>query len=409
MQFVNIVKPTHICNLDCTYCYNDDVRDPVMRAGTLHRTIEQTFAYVRATPSMRGAEFIWHGGEPTVAGLPFFEQVVALQRELADGIGWQNSLQTNGVLLDDRWIDFLVREQFSLSISLDGPAHINDRYRVTHRGGGSFERVFKAVERAREAGLPFGVCMVLSEATAPHVDEIYDFFSSHGLPFNVIPMTRSGAARDRFDDIGLDADGYARAWTRMYDRWLDSGDEGGYVYVQDFALKTRAIASGKAADCIGLSNCSHFNVSTDPVGDVYPCASLSGNSAMCYGNLTTHSLAELLDTPLARALKHRAVDPQCAQCKWQHVCHGGCAARAYKFHGDPHQRDRYCPGLFQIYEHIERRLRERGLPTGLRHPLHMSDGIDHATYGALAGPMPAPGSKPHRVIPVRTLAANNGR
>lgn len=402
MQFVNIVKPTHICNLDCTYCYNDDVRDPVMRAETLRRTVEQTFAYVRGHGSMSAAEFIWHGGEPTVAGLPFFETAVTLQRELSDGVPYQNSIQTNGVLLDDRWISFLAREQFSLSISLDGPEHINDRYRVTHRGGGSFARVFKAVERAREAGLPFGVCMVLSRATAPHVDEIYDFFSQHQLPFNVIPMTRSGAARERFEDIGLDADEYAQAWTRMYDRWLASGDGGHYVYVQDFALKTRAIASGKAADCIGLANCSHFNVSTDPVGDVYPCASLSGNAAMCYGNLNALSLAELLDTPLARSLKHRAVDPQCAQCKWQHVCHGGCASRAYKFHGDADQRDRYCPGLFQIYEHIDRRLRERKVPSGLRHPQHMSDGIDDETYRSLAGPLPPAQSRTsHRVIPLR--------
>jgi uncharacterized protein len=148
-----------------------------------------------------------------------------------------------------------------------------------------------------------------------------------------------------------------------------------------------------------MANCTHFNISTDPVGDVYPCASLSGNAGACYGNLNEASLEELLASAVASQFKSRAVDPQCAQCKWQHVCHGGCVSRAYKFHGDIHRRDYYCPSLFRIYEHIERRLREQGIAPAARHPLHMSDGIDEASYRSLKS-VHQPAQSSRRYIPI---------
>jgi uncharacterized protein len=351
-----------------------------MREETLSRTIGQTFQYVREHRVLHEVDFIWHGGEPTVAGVPFFEKVIGLQQEFACGVKYRNSLQTNGVLINDRWISFLKNNGFGVSVSIDGPQAINDKHRVTYNGQGSFQKVFQAITRLKQAGIPFGACMVLSKATAAHAEEIFAFFATQRLPFNIIPMTRSGAARYRFDQIGLDANEYADAWIPMFDAWFAAGKTADYVYVQDFVLKTRAIAAGRAMDCIGMSNCALFNISTDPVGDVYPCASLSGNSEACYGNINAFTLAELLASRTATEFKTRRVDPQCASCKWQHVCHGGCMSRAKKFGGDINQRDYYCPSLYRIYEHIAQRLIETGIPIPGKHPLHVSDGLDHVTY-----------------------------
>jgi len=357
MNFTNVIKPTHLCNLDCKYCYNDDVRDPVMRTETLDRTIEQTFSYVREHTPDRVVNFIWHGGEPTIAKREFFEYAYNLEKRYAGDLRYTNSLQTNGTLLDDRWLDFLKAAGFEVSISIDGPLDINDRLRINRRGQGSFERVMKAIRLVQEAGLPLGVCVVISRSNAREVDRIYDFLSGNKLPFNIIPLNRSGSARTNYPELGLDADEYADAWVKMYDRWFDASED--YVLCTDFVVKTRAIAAGRPADCIGLARCADSNIATDPVGDVYPCATLSGASDTRYGNLLEFSLAELMSGPVAQSYRNRKVDPQCASCKWQHVCHGGCPARSYKFFGNHHSRDYYCPALFRIYEHIAEKLRRR--------------------------------------------------
>lgn len=357
MNFTNVIKPTHLCNLACKYCYNDDVRDPVMRDEVLHRTVEQTFAYVRRFEQDRVVSFVWHGGEPLVAKRAFYEKALEYQARYADGVRCENSVQTNGTLINDSWLEFFQLADFSVSISIDGPSDLHDSNRVDHRGRGSYRKVIDAIHKVKAAGIPFGACVVISRTNKDRAGEIYDLMAEYQLPFNIIPLNRSGAARDNYGDVGLGADEYAEAWIEMYDRWFDASQD--YVYCSDFVYKTRAILSGRPADCVALEQCSSSNISVDPVGDVYPCASLSGHADTRYGNILEHSLEELLNTDTALSYRTRRTDPQCSRCKWQHVCHGGCQARAYKFFHDNHQRDYYCPSLFRIYEHIAHRLSEK--------------------------------------------------
>lgn len=385
LAFSNVIKPTHICNLACSYCYNDDLREPIMREGTLLRTIEQTFEYVRSKKALSQAQFIWHGGEPMAVGLAFFERAVAMQRELCGDVKYANAIQTNGVLINDRWIDFFLKNRFSVGISLDGPRHVHDAHRLTHQGKGSFDAVLKKVRMAKEAGLPVGGCLVLSKASLAHLDEIFDVFVSEGLPLEIIPMSRSGAARDTFDDLGLGPDDYGKAWIQIYDRWLALPQER-YIPVQDFLERTRAVYYGVPTSCHTAASCSISNISTDPLGDVFPCSSLSGTGELSYGNICEASLSDLLSSKVAAEVKNSEMDPHCTTCKWQHTCHGGCTARSYKFHGTVHVRDYYCSSLYAIFEHIEKRMNERGVARGARHPWHLTEGLEPGDIAELQTP-----------------------
>jgi uncharacterized protein len=376
--FTNVIKPTHICNLACTYCYNDDVRDPIMRDETLDRVVSQTFDFAERSVPDRVVNFIWHGGEPMVPGLRFYRKVVSLQKRYGRNIPFSNSIQTNGILVDENWIDFFKKHKFKVSISIDGPKALHDRYRVDARRRGSFDRVFRAIEKVQCAGIPLGVCVVISRANVDQVSEIYEFLASRQLPFNIIPLNRSGGGREHFDDVGLAAEEYAPAWIEMFDRWFDADED--YVYCSDFIFKTRAILAGRPADCIGLANCADTNISVDPVGDVFPCATLSGHDDTLYGNLVTEDLQSIMTRSPAIRFRHREVDEQCSTCKWQHVCHGGCPGRSYKFHGDFDKRDYYCPSLYAIYEHIESRVSECSLAAASPHPSHTGE-LPENRYG----------------------------
>lgn len=355
MNFTNVIKPTHICNLSCKYCYNEDARAPMMSHETLRRVVRETCTYV-VEEGLPGVDFIWHGGEPMVAGIDFYRVALEEQRPFSGRMNISNTMQTNGTLIDEEWIRFFVDTQFRVSMSLDGTRDLNDRTRVDRGGGGSFDRIMRGIGLVREAGLALGVAIVLSRSNREHVDEIFDFLVQQKLPFNVIPLTRSGDALSNFEDLGLLPDEYADPWIRLYDRWFDASRDA-YVYGSDFGFKTKAILSGRPADCIGSKNCSEHNVSTDPEGYVYPCATMSSDPDWVYGNLTSSTMREILASAPAMEARTRKQDPHCDTCKWQHVCHGGCVSRANKFFGDIHTRDYYCPSLYRMYEHVESRLR----------------------------------------------------
>lgn len=360
MVFTNVVKPTHVCNLDCVYCYNEDERKPRMSAALAARVVDETISFAASERPDCEVDFIWHGGEPLVVGKEFYRDVVATQsRCLAKfpNTRVENTVQTNGTLIDEEWVDLFAENNFRVSISIDGPKEINDRTRISKNKSGSFDRILAGIEHLRRKAIPFGVCVVLSKRNIEDVDLIYDFLAKNRLPFNVIPLNRSGAGLSNYVDVGLDELEYAEPWIRLFDRWFYAASDD-YVFASDFVHKSRAILSGEPSDCIGQENCSRYHVSTDPEGRVYPCATLSADSDWCYGNLGDQSMAELLSSDVAvRALRRRE-DPHCTRCKWRHVCHGGCMSRAVKFFGTHDSRDFYCGSLYRIYEHVAARLRE---------------------------------------------------
>ena len=132
--FTTMIKPVgSACNLDCDYCYylgKADLyggRQPKMSDELLERYISQ---YIEAV-QVPVVTFCWHGGEPLLAGLDFYEKAVAIQNRYRGNKQIENSLQTNGLLITPEWCDFFRSNNFLIGLSLDGPKDIHDAYRWT--------------------------------------------------------------------------------------------------------------------------------------------------------------------------------------------------------------------------------------------------------------------------------------
>ena len=96
----------------------------------------------------REISFSYQGGEPTLAGLAFFEKAVELQRKYnRKGIRVHNALQTNGYALNEKWCQFFVRHQFLIGLSIDGVQETHDVYR--HRKHGCRMDCLQRTERSQ--------------------------------------------------------------------------------------------------------------------------------------------------------------------------------------------------------------------------------------------------------------------
>src|ERR1035438_8134950 len=130
-----------ICNLDCKYCfylekeklYPDKDGTPArwaMNEAVLESYIRQHIESQSAPTIL----FAWQGGEPTLLGVDYYRRIEELQRKYAAGKRIENTLQTNGVLLDDEWCDFLAANKWLVGLSIDGPRRLHDHYRVDKGG-----------------------------------------------------------------------------------------------------------------------------------------------------------------------------------------------------------------------------------------------------------------------------------
>lgn len=132
LDYTLIVKLTNGCNLNCSYCYHrrDSNRD--MRHSLSFSDLE-TMIQNLLQHNEHEAEFIWHGGEPLLTGIDTFKFIVERQkRHNTKKLLIRNSVQTNGTLLDDAYIQFFKENDFSIGISIDGPfdMHTSERGRL---------------------------------------------------------------------------------------------------------------------------------------------------------------------------------------------------------------------------------------------------------------------------------------
>jgi len=330
------------CNLQCRYCfYLEKPPHPVMDDATLERFIQQ---HIAAQPG-EVVEFAWQGGEPTLAGLPFYQRVVALQQRYGTGKKIRNSVQTNGILLNDAWCRFLRQQGWLVGISLDGPADLHDTYRRTRSGQPTHHRVIVAIERLKAHQVEFNLLTVINQHNSRQPARLYHYLKSLGTPFlQFIPLveqdetgavTSESVSPGRFGDF----------LTTVFDLWVQN--DIGQVFVQLFD-STLGVWSGYPAQmCAFSKRCGHA-FALEANGDVYPCDHYV-YPAYKLGNVHNISLHKVTQSQAAIRFgeqKYRLLAQACRVCPVRRLCRGDCPKHRL------HQGKSYlCESYFRFFTH----------------------------------------------------------
>jgi uncharacterized protein len=148
-----MAKPTGAtCNLNCAYCFFLS-KESFYPGSNFRMSDEVMESYVRQTIEAHSAPEViiaWQGGEPTLMGLDFCRRAVEVaKRYRKPDTKVQHTIQTNGILLDREWCEFLRENRFLVGISVDGPRALHDAYRRDKGGHGTFDRVVNAARQSR--------------------------------------------------------------------------------------------------------------------------------------------------------------------------------------------------------------------------------------------------------------------
>jgi uncharacterized protein len=196
-----------ICNLDCKYCFYLEKKGLYAKNERFRMSDEVLEAYVKQYiegQDVPEISFVWQGGEPTLLGVDFFRKVVALQRTYASGKRISNAIQTNGTLLDDEWCAFLTEHQFLVGISIDGPAHLHDVYRVDKRQKPTIHDVMRGVEFLKKHKTEFNTLTVVNRKNSYEPLVVYRFLREIGSGYmQFIPLVER-KADDAAKALGLD-------------------------------------------------------------------------------------------------------------------------------------------------------------------------------------------------------------
>ncbi|MEA2006706.1 MAG: 4Fe-4S cluster-binding domain-containing protein [Patescibacteria group bacterium] len=117
------------CNLACRYCYHGVVSSKLEKALPMSSEILSKIIKGASEISL-DSTFLWHGGEPLMAGLSHFEEAIRLQKMTLFPGKVINILQSNMTLMSQRRAEFFVRNGFRVSTSLDGSKESHNANRI---------------------------------------------------------------------------------------------------------------------------------------------------------------------------------------------------------------------------------------------------------------------------------------
>ncbi len=353
-----LVKPADgDCNLACEYCFYRD--KPALWPHARRRmTLEVAEAMIRQHMAVGHPQvsFCWQGGEPTLMGLDFFKRVVELQFRYAQpGQLVANSLQTNGVLIDEKWARFLAEARFLVGLSVDLPPSAHDHYRRDHAGRPTFERCVRAAEVLAEHGVEFNILLMVTPRSVRHAARIWDELMARGWRFaQCIPCVEPGKGGG-VAHFTVDPHDYGTFLCELFDRWAATLE--GTISLRTFDDFLMKALTGQNPTCIFRPLCGDYYV-VEHNGEVYTC-DFFVEPQWLLGNILEQPIEKILQSEKWQQFRRRKqqLAEECRSCKWLDWCWGGCVKHRLVAGGV--DRPSYlCPGYKKFFEHAMGRLEE---------------------------------------------------
>jgi len=326
-EFQIFAKPNGaVCNLGCRYCYYLK-KEGLYPSGETFRMADDVLeAYIaQHIEAFPGAliHFSWHGGEPTLLGLDYFKKIVDLQRRhLPANRRILNGMQTNGTLLTDEWGRFLAAHDFSVGLSLDGPADLHDRFRMTRSGAPTHRLALNGYQLLRRYRIPCDILCVVNRENVAHPLRVYRFFKQLKAAYiGFLPLVepRSGGVSKR----SVPAEDWGAFLCAVFDEW--KREDIGRLKVQIFEEAARTAFGREHALCIFRKTCGDVPV-IEHNGDFFSCDHFVDPQHRL-GNIMQTPLAEFLESPRQRGFgeaKLASLPQYCRSCEVRQMCHGEC-------------------------------------------------------------------------------------
>lgn len=339
-----LVMPTDGCNMRCVYCYHTPHYNSHTNEVMSIETLEQIFS--KTIPYYEHVDFLWHGGEPLLAGIDFYRKAVELQKKYSlNRCVVTNKIQTNCTLATEELVKFLIDSGFDFGTSFDGITNEKTR--------GRSNDILAGINTIRNLGKRCNCILVVSSLNVHKLIENYEFFKSKGISFkynNYIDTTKDQLG----ERLSLSLDEYVNAQKEFFDYWLFDTDckirvTSFFVYIEYLLFKRKIV--GKYNSCLGkwlgvrsngdLVQCNRYNRSH--YGNIYDVDKISDA-------FTSDGFKYILEKAVRRREKCQKL------CSIYGFCQGGCVVEASHELGIETLNNFSCLETQLMYDYIKKRI-----------------------------------------------------
>lgn len=338
-----LIKPaSSACQLSCSYCFYQDVSNHRAYAtyGIMSEEVMDTLIHkvCELVEEDGHITFAFQGGEPLLAGLSYFEQFVSYVRKVRKPYQVIHyAVQTNGILIDEDWCKFFIREQVLVGISLDGYASHHDGLRKDRKGKGTHASVLRAIRLLNEYQVPYNILTVLTRQLARHPQKLYRFYQEHNFThIQLIPCLNDLDAKGT--PFALTPELFASFYKTFFDLWVQEQREKKIIRSISLFDNLLLMLQDKLPYQCGMIGRCFMQLVVESDGSVYPC-DFYVLDEYCCGNIMKDSLNDILHHKRVHdflSQKSEGCD-LCPDCPYYAICRGNCKRSA-----DAYYRKDYC-------------------------------------------------------------------
>lgn len=324
-----IVKASKLCNLRCRYCYEWEELSNTDRMGL--ELWEKVLLAIRDYRLMHEAIYdeslhsgiIWHGGEPMIQPISYWQQIMALQEKifpaewLVDGT-ISNSVQTNLYSVSDKQIDFFREYNIKVGVSCD----FVPGARLSVGGKETEVNVLENLQRLEEAGIPFGIITVLAAHTRPVLKSIHDNFMSRESGFRILPLYKGPDSRP-IEGLGFSNDEIVEALKDIFVHWFESGCAYDVAPLSDYLWVTVMKMLEMEGETFKRSDIDELAMIVNTDGKLHEAGYRFGDEDKYYGDLSRQTLQEVFDSKRYKeSVTSFKIDQKriCSDCSYLGFC-----------------------------------------------------------------------------------------
>lgn len=357
-----LIKPSGPdCNLECTYCFylEKEALFPETKTHAMTPDVQEELIRQVMQQSGESVSIGWQGGEPALMGLDFYKRAIELEKKYSRGQSVGNSFQTNGTLLDREWAQFFKEYDWLIGLSLDGPQHIHDRYRIDKGQHPTWEKVEGVARMLLEEGVAVNAMCCITDYSADFAEELYHYFKNMGLTWmQFIPIVETDKQHPtRAASFSLTDEKYGHFLIKLFDLWYHDIQDGvATTSVRDFDSLFFHYVGLEPPECTHTKECGNYVV-VEHNGNVYSC-DFFVEPRHRLGNIRHGRMIDMLNSKKQEEFgKAKAILPRkCKLCPWYQKCFGGCTKDRIKDPQDQRQ-PRFCLAYQLFFEHADKRLR----------------------------------------------------
>lgn len=354
-QFL-LVKLASRCNINCTYCYWFRDAEVYKKPAVFTKEAEDAFCrrLEEHVNEHRLDEFliIFHGGEPLLFPKHRFRTLNEKINEIEKrtGCAIMRGVSTNAMLIDDEWAQLLKKYDISVSVSIDGPPEIHDKYRVDMKGKGTHAQTLKGIENLAKAGLEPGILSVCNPATDPEALIKYVVENLGVKKFDILPPDAT------HED---DPPPIHQYFIKLFDVWYDKYAAQGVRISTLDAMIQGLVGDPSSCDTIGLGPIDTVTLMSDGTLEPLDVLRIIGDgSTKTEINVATHSIQDVQkDLRWSTAYKaSMELCDTCKACEYFDCCGGGHLAQRWSNEKQYDNPSVYCDSWKKIFDHMWTRL-----------------------------------------------------